>query len=321
MANKNFLTLTEELKYCMQNLPELVKEKEEKEVFGDINVLSGKLSDLRTQFSKKEEDSAKERFQRDIVPIGVEATFFNHVVKKPFGYAGDFMAMEMIWDAFTNGSTYSGSTNRGKLINAYSMQMENCKATYNRVHFLLSKIDEVVHEADTTVKITSIGSGPCIEVREYFKRKSANGKAKFFLIDMEKEAISFAKSKINGNGSTVFHEQNIRKLTSENTAKDLIGEQNLIYSSGLYDYFSIKASKRFTKSLWKIVKPGGRLLITNAHPSCPSRLWMEFGGDWYLDYKTEEELFSIAEDLDSVKEIKYYIDDFSVFQYLEVVKS
>ena len=158
------------------------------------------------------------------------------------------------------------------------------KGNNSLIIMVLSKIDEVTLGEDVSVKITSVGSGPSIEVREYFKKNDANGKAKFCLVDMEKEAISFSKNKLSNNDNIVFHVKNIRELIVKDNAKIFIGEQNFIYSSGLYDYFSIKASKRFTKALWKIVKSGGRLLIANAHPACPTRFWMEWDIRWSAYY-------------------------------------
>ena len=110
-------------------------------------------------------------------------------------------------------------------------------------------------------------------------------------------------------------------MALRNNVKELIGEQDLIYSSGLYDYLSIRSSKKLSAALWKSLRPGGRLVITNAHPSNPSKFWMEFGGDWYLNYKTKDDMFRIVEDLDDTETVKYHFDAYSVYQYIEVYKS
>ncbi len=124
------------------------------------------------------------------------------------------------------------------------------------------------------------------------------------------------------NSDTITYiQQNVLKLAIKNNSKEIIGEQDLIYSSGLYDYLAVKSAKKLSKALWQSIKPGGRLLITNAHPANPTKFLMEYTGDWYLDYKTKEDMYRIVEDLDDVGQIIYYFDEYSVYQYIEVYKS
>ncbi|KON27031.1 hypothetical protein AC481_05965 [miscellaneous Crenarchaeota group archaeon SMTZ-80] len=316
---RKILNLIEELKSLFQKLPELVNEKGEEKVFKDINILLNEMSRLRNHLNKEEEGSAKAIFQKDVSSIGVESMFYKHVVDKPFGYAGDFMAMEMIYKAHSDDDAYLGTTERGKLINAYAMQIANCKANYHRIYFLLGKINDCTFN-NISPKICSIGCASCLEVREFLKQNNISNDFKFTLVDIENEAIAFSKNLLPQDGNFTFYQENLIKAALRDKFKDLLEEQDLIYSFGFYDYISLRTAKLLTGSLWKCVKSGASLLFINAHPSNPSRLLMEFGGDWYLNYKTKGEIYSIVEDLNNLKEIKYHLDDFGVYQYIECFK-
>ena len=137
---------------------------------------------------------------------------------------------------------------------------------------------------------------------------------------MESEAIKFSKSKLSMDSHFIFYQDNVVKMALKDKFKNLLDEQDFIYSFGFYDYISKRAAKRLTEALWKCVKSGGSLLFVNAHPSNSTRLWMEFGGDWYLNYKTKEEMYSIVENLNNLKEVKYHFDDFGVYQYIEAFR-
>ena len=51
---------------------------------------------------------------------------------------------------------------------------------------------------------------------------------------------------------------------------------DLIYSSGLFDYFSMEASAKLLMRLWNLLSDKGTLFITNANSENKTRLWMEY---------------------------------------------
>ena len=68
---------------------------------------------------------------------------------------------------------------------------------------------------------------------------------------------------------------------------------DLVWSAGLFDYFS---DKLFVKTLQRIrrwLKPEGEVIIGNFGPHNPSRGAMEFG-DWFLKYRSPDQLMELA---------------------------
>jgi extracellular factor (EF) 3-hydroxypalmitic acid methyl ester biosynthesis protein len=93
---------------------------------------------------------------------------------------------------------------------------------------------------------------------------------------------------------------------------------DLAYSSGMFDYFHVSWARRLVSRIWRNVASGGTLIVTNAHPSNPTRALMEWVCDWYLKYKTEAELLSIAEGLEPIESVGVSRDTQGVYQFLEV---
>ena len=52
--------------------------------------------------------------------------------------------------------------------------------------------------------------------------------------------------------------------------------------------------RRFWRLFWRQLAAGGRLLVGNFAPHNPSRAYMEWIGNWYLKYRTAEEMESLA---------------------------
>ena len=84
-----------------------------------------------------------------------------------------------------------------------------------------------------------------------------------------------------------------------------------------------KGALRVVNSMpkWENVNPGGKLILTNAHASNPTRLWMEYVSEWYLLYKTKDEMYQIIDGLQSLDNVEYIMDEFSVYQYMILTKN
>jgi len=61
-----------------------------------------------------------------------------------------------------------------------------------------------------------------------------------------------------------------------------LGEFDLIYSVGLYDYLDTATAQRLTSRLFDALSPGGRLLYANFAPDIHSVGYMDAAMDWRL---------------------------------------
>jgi SAM-dependent methyltransferase len=92
----------------------------------------------------------------------------------------------------------------------------------------------------------------------------------------------------------VEHELGPRGVTPlEGTVRDLLvggldlGEFDLIYAAGLYDYLTQPGATKLTRALMRMLRPGGRLLIGNFREGIVEGGYMELFMDWKLVYRDQ----------------------------------
>ena len=138
----------------------------------------------------------------------------------------------------------------------------------------------------------------------------------YHLFDSDLEAFEHSKQSCYKLQHFHFTQGNIVRILLKND----LPKFDLIYSSGLFDYFDLNSSIRLVQKLWKNVLPGGSLIITNANPSSPSKFWMEYALDWYLIYKTKKDMTEIANSIEDIQSFSLEIDPYAVYQYLTLTK-
>lgn len=72
---------------------------------------------------------------------------------------------------------------------------------------------------------------------------------------------------------------------------------DMIWSAGLFDYFDDKAFVVLIKRFKGWLKEDGEIIIGNFNEDHnPSRAYMELFGEWYLNHRTEEQLYHLADE-------------------------
>jgi extracellular factor (EF) 3-hydroxypalmitic acid methyl ester biosynthesis protein len=77
-----------------------------------------------------------------------------------------------------------------------------------------------------------------------------------------------------------------------------LGRFDLVYAAGLYDYLETPVARRLTRSLFAMLQPGGRLVVANFTPQTCDRAYMEAFMDWWLIYRTQQEVEALDADID-----------------------
>jgi hypothetical protein len=77
-----------------------------------------------------------------------------------------------------------------------------------------------------------------------------------------------------------------------------LGERELIYSAGLFDYLDTRMFSRISSVLFEALVPGGLLAIGNVAAQNPSRWVMEYFSEWFLIHRTPEQLLALVDDLE-----------------------
>jgi hypothetical protein len=107
-------------------------------------------------------------------------------------------------------------------------------------------------------------------------------------VDADPNAIAYAQRLLSRNSDRVFF-LNVNVLSYRAKTKF-----ELIWSSGLFDYFTDHVFVRLLHRLLTFSAPGGELIIGNFSRQNPSRSFMELFGEWFLYHRSPAELIALA---------------------------
>jgi 2-polyprenyl-3-methyl-5-hydroxy-6-metoxy-1,4-benzoquinol methylase len=204
-----------------------------------------------------------------------------HILLKPYGYAGDFEIIDRIY-------TKNKSEKYSKW-DDYSLSNSAAVAVRNRKDYFKAVIKEQV-KGRSELMVLNLASGPARDVFEIFEEAMEDRpKLKFTCIDLDKNAISYAKE-INSEHLDQIEFVNKNILRFDTTVK-----HDLVWSAGLFDYFNDKVFILILKRMKNWIKENGEIVIGNFNQEYnPSRHYMEIIGEWYLHHRTEEQLRALA---------------------------
>lgn len=241
------------------------------------------------RFSREQKELVGQWLHQEFFPFCLLGTWPERSLNKPQRIAGDHFTIKQIYQ---NGNKEKQPL--GQLVNECFFAEPACKAVQNRKDYmqqkLLTMLDNRPH--DEPLNVCSIASGPAEELFAVYQQlgKEGAGRLKAVGIDIDKRACAavddqIAAQKLSRNFST--HSHDIFKL---DPLPHYFADQDLVYSMGLFDYFKDRLAVKVINTLYKMLKPGGTLVIGNFHISCDSRVFLDYLLDWPLIYRTEEDM-------------------------------
>ena len=73
-----------------------------------------------------------------------------------------------------------------------------------------------------------------------------------------------------------------------------MAESDVVLCLGLFDYLDDDDAAAMLRLFWQSLRPGGVLVVGNFAPHCQARAYMEWVGNWYLTYRTRDQLARLA---------------------------
>ncbi len=205
-------------------------------------------------------------------------TLQGHSLKKPYGYAGDFKIIDMIYTASTD-TTYAFWDN-------YYNQVHAAQAVRNRKRYFKKLIVDR-YNAKGQLNLLNVASGPCRDLKELFEENDLPN-LKIHCIEYDQNAITYAKQLCADHLHQITFEQgNIYNLNSD-------CKYDFIWSAGLFDYFNDAAFITILQKLLSWRTPQTEVVIGNFTPSNPSKNFMEILLDWHLYHRDTQQLFQLA---------------------------
>ncbi len=234
----------------------------------------------------------KQLFVRRFKRMFAKGVYCNWSISKPFGYPGDFKITDDIYqnNPFTTG--VDRLFDNYFQMSAISVAVRNRKEDFKRMI-----VSFVNNRKDKRLRIMDLASGPCRDLKELFSSdKLLWEKTAFDCYDNDDKAIEFAQRLLENNNRVNFVRSNAARIALKKDITSLIDKKyDLIYSTGLFDYFEDKIAVRLIQNLKRLLNPGGVMAISTVRDkySNPSVHFMEWAGDWNLIYRNEDEFSEI----------------------------
>lgn len=325
--NEEFVHLTSHLHYLLSNFRKKLKEEEEKIcqedervkeelldtlrtlTFGIINDITLRYCDQFTRITGSFSDSKqhfihREYFQKTLNEFLLTSRLFSRAYKKPLGYAGDYEMMNIIYR-----NAYEGDDTFSQVMSRIDCEGAAARAVRNRREYFFSKILSLYTglEEGSAGKVVSVACGPCVEMGDFLSHAGENPRPvtlDVVAMDQDQQALQDARKRLlplaekNTAIRVSFIQDNIKSLIlGREKETDRYSQADLIYTAGLCDYLSANAISRLIGELYRYLKPGGRLVVGNFGTYNPQRFKMEYGAEWFLIHRSEEELRDLAQGL------------------------
>ena len=216
-----------------------------------------------------------------IKPILTEDCVVGFSYLKPHGYTGDFEIIDRMYQKWK-----SPNSDKYHKWDAFFHSLHSVRAVRNRKQYLVNQLNSITARIETP-KVLDLASGPCTDLYEFFVQ-NPNTRAHIDCLDMDEKAIEYGSAVCdNYIDSITFINRNAFRYRPDK-------EYDLIWSAGLFDYFTDKLFIRLLSNMYNLLSKNGTLIIGNFSNYNPSRGAMEIFGQWYLHHRSEDELIALA---------------------------
>jgi hypothetical protein len=236
------------------------------------------------------EPSEVDNFREKIKTILNDSTLIGHAFVKPYGYPGDFILIDKIYNFDVNKDP------RYKNWDILFHRQPATRAVRNRKDFFIEYCKTLVLKKENA-KVLILGSGPASDVFEFLTNYPGSNNISFDLIDFDQSAIDFSmKKNAKFSGQISYNKINALRFNSYKL-------YDLIWSAGLCDYFKDKHFTFLIRKYINCLTEDGEMVISNFSTKNPSKRLMDVVLDWHLNPRTESDLFRIASDANIDKEM------------------
>lgn len=286
----------------------------------EMNGLFMKIMNFEKDCLNKGEEAKvyklKQLFIKKFLEIFLRGEYSVWSLKKPYGYAGDFKIIDNIYMNTPNTEGFDRLFDNYFQMSAISVAVRNRKDDFKRM--ILDFVDK---RQKSHLRIMNLASGPCREIKELLEAENdLFENVTFDCYDNDLNSIEYAKKLLSGYDNITFTKENVIRIALKKDISLLIDKKyDLIYSTGLFDYFNEKLAIATVTNLKKLLKPNGVMVIATVIDkySNPSVHFMEWVGDWNLVYRSCENFIKIFNEAGfKENQLKLKYEQQGIIQYL-----
>ncbi len=213
---------------------------------------------------------------------------------KPLGYAGDHEILARMW------GNVCCDHPLGRLFDHYFLALAAPRAVRARFeHVASTLVARCLSHAGPNYRVVSIGSGPGVDIQTVLSAlpRGEREKVHVTLLDLDPEALEHASGRILEflpEKNLICRRENLFRLASNASLAAELAGTDLTICTGFFDYLRDDVATEMLRLFWQCLAPGGQMLVGNFAPHNPTRAYMEWIGNWYLTYRTADELRDLA---------------------------
>ena len=214
---------------------------------------------------------------------------------KPRGYAGDFEMFDRFWRRECCDHPL------GRLFDRYFQAQAAVEAVRGRTELLAAAIVErcLVSDSRRPFRVVSVGCGPAIELVLAARalREVRPDQLQCTLLELDGDALTDARQRLAAwldAERVVTLRENLYRMADKPRAADLFDGADFICCAGLFDYLPDEPAQKMLRFFWQRLASGGMFMVGNFAPHNPTRAYMEWIGNWYLLYRTADDLVNLA---------------------------
>ncbi len=242
----------------------------------------------------------------------LEDPYTARAFNKPRGYAGDAVMMDFIYGHHTVSGTIDASPDLGRCIARFSAgESAPSRAVRWRRSRVAREIESLVNERGDI----EVFAFACGHLREFeLLRPEVRDHVRFVAADADAASLETVRASYSREGNVECSRTSVRDLIGRDSAK--LGRFDFVYTLGLLDYVSARASDRVIECLWNLLRPNGYLLAANFTVDTRGIGYMEAAMDWCLQYRTSSEVTAWARPLENVATTDVFEDPWAQIAYL-----
>ena len=227
-------------------------------------------------------------------PLLEVGTLQYHARFKPHGYAGDHEMLVRICEQSSCNDLLGGAFDR------YFLAQAAPQAVLARTRQTTAAlVSHCVARDSAEYQVLSVGSGPAIDVSEALALLPQGHRADISvtLLDLDPAALESARRRVEPllpSGALRCCRENLFRLAQAADPEAILGTPDFLVCPGLFDYLDDEAAASLLNVFWERLGESGLLLVGNFAPHNPTRAYMEWIGNWYLTYRTAEQLSRLA---------------------------
>ena len=235
---------------------------------------------------------------------------------KPRGYAGDACLMDFIYRV-EDGGPLPQVLPIGRFVYDYLTANPACQGVRSRRAVVAELVDRLAAERPRP-HVLSIAAG---HLREANLSVAIRRRRLGRLLAVDSDAESLAEvSACYGHLGVETLPASFRTLLGNKAWR---GQFDLVYSTGLFDYLSLRTGRRLVLAMYQMLRPGGSLVIANFLPGVLDTGYMEAFMDWKLVYRSRQDMIELTRDIpeSGIRQIQLRSEEAQNILFLELTRS